>query len=353
MNNNLRNTTGMARMMAFVVSNPVLSLVIGLIILVFFITATVLIATGGTQYNGMSKDNRDTVYVNCAEGKIDTDKFTSKFENAGVFTGLSDIFLSEGAINQVDPVLLAAIALHETGNGTSHAVEKYNNPGGLIDPNTGHLMKFDTLHEGLDKMASNLYKNYISQGLVTIPQIGSKYAPIGAENDPTGLNLNWVPDIIDMANDLGGLSMNCKAVGEGSGEYILPVGNVPITSPFGYRIDPITGIQTEFHKGVDFGAKLGTVIYSAQGGTVKVAVTSGWGGGYGEHVVIDTGDKLDLYGHMSEVFVKVGQHVEQGQAIGEVGQTGSATGPHLHFEVQLSLYGERIDPMPFFEPKGG
>lgn len=53
-------------------------------------------------------------------------------------------------------------------------------------------MEFATLAEGIDKMASNLKRNYIDKGLTTIPQIQKKYAPLGANNDPTNLNSNWV-----------------------------------------------------------------------------------------------------------------------------------------------------------------
>ena len=90
----------------------------------------------------------------------------------------------------IDPALLAAIAVHETGNGSSKAVKNRNNVGGMMGKNG--LMSFNSLQDGIDKMASNLKRNYIDQGLTTIPQIQRKYAPVGEGNDPTNLNSNWV-----------------------------------------------------------------------------------------------------------------------------------------------------------------
>lgn len=76
------------------------------------------------------------------------------------------------------------------------------------------IRRFGTLGEGIDFMARNLYKNYISQGLMTVEKIGAKYAPIGASNDPFSQNQYWVPTINKLVNEFGGLSMNCQVIGE-------------------------------------------------------------------------------------------------------------------------------------------
>lgn len=105
-----------------------------------------------------------------------------------------------------------------------------------------------------------------------------------------------------------------------------------ITSIFGWRIHPITGTP-RFHAGTDFGADLGTPVVAAYSGTVAIADVMG---GYGLTVVLDRpkfGEQT-LYGHLSEIFVKPGEVVEQGTVIGLVGSTGNSTGPHLHFEVR-------------------
>lgn len=93
----------------------------------------------------------------------------------------------------VNPMLVAAIAKHETGNGTSSAIISLNNPGGLMGNNG--LMKFNTLQDGLNKMIIVLKEYYIDQGLTTIEQIQKKYCPVGASNDPTNLNVHWLPAV--------------------------------------------------------------------------------------------------------------------------------------------------------------
>uniref|UniRef100_UPI00403EFDB5 glucosaminidase domain-containing protein n=1 Tax=Paenibacillus sp. FSL R10-2734 TaxID=2954691 RepID=UPI00403EFDB5 len=108
----------------------------------------------------------------------------------GSLKNTGDIFASLGAKYGIDPALLAAIAVHETGNGTSNAVKTKNNVGGMMGKNG--LMTFSSIQEGIEKMASNLKRNYIDKGLTTIEAIQKKYAPSGAANDPNGLNDYWV-----------------------------------------------------------------------------------------------------------------------------------------------------------------
>ncbi|MEG0296509.1 MAG: peptidoglycan DD-metalloendopeptidase family protein [Clostridium sp.] len=123
--------------------------------------------------------------------------------------------------------------------------------------------------------------------------------------------------------------------------FARPV-NGPVTSPFGYRIHPITGNKT-FHKGVDFGNSRGTPIKASKGGTVS---HSGWISGYGNTIIINHGDgQQTLYAHADSLSVSVGQSVSQGQEVAKVGSTGNSTGPHLHFEIRIN--GECVDPMKY------
>ncbi|MEM9212814.1 MAG: M23 family metallopeptidase [Cyanobacteria bacterium P01_F01_bin.150] len=105
-----------------------------------------------------------------------------------------------------------------------------------------------------------------------------------------------------------------------------------VSSPFGWRIHPIFG-TARMHTGTDLAAPQGTPIVAAYSGRVAI---SDFMGGYGLTVVIGHSEKSaeTLYGHMSEVFVKAGEWVEQGDIIGRVGSTGNSTGPHLHFELR-------------------
>ena len=115
-----------------------------------------------------------------------------------------------------------------------------------------------------------------------------------------------------------------------------------ITSPFGPRIDPITG-NPGFHTGVDLQATYGTPILACRSGTVVIASPQG---GYGNAVVIDhAGGMATLYAHQSRMAVLPGQVVKAGDVIGYVGATGYATGPHLHFEVRLD--GNPVNPVSF------
>lgn len=102
-------------------------------------------------------------------------------------------------------------------------------------------------------------------------------------------------------------------------------------SSFGWRIDPFTG-EMAMHEGIDFMVGVGTPIFAAAGGVVTV---SEFHPQYGNMVEIDHGnDFTTRYAHASRVFVRTGEVVKRGQKIAEVGGTGRATGPHLHFEVR-------------------
>lgn len=127
--------------------------------------------------------------------------------------------------------------------------------------------------------------------------------------------------------------------------FLFPVslnGYQCMTSPYGYRVHPISGV-TRLHNGVDLAAVTGTPIFASKSGVVTTACI-GWGNGYGNHVVINHGDGFStLYAHQSALNVYEGQIVSQGDVIGYVGSTGNTTGPHLHFTVFKN--GETINPM--------
>lgn len=111
----------------------------------------------------------------------------------------------------------------------------------------------------------------------------------------------------------------------------MPVTSGYYSSNFGYRIDPFTG-RSAFHAGVDFIAAPGSPILAAAGGVVAAAE---WHSEYGNLVDIDHDNGLTTrYAHLAQKSVKAGDVVLKGQQIGLLGQTGRATGPHLHFEVR-------------------
>jgi murein DD-endopeptidase MepM/ murein hydrolase activator NlpD len=111
----------------------------------------------------------------------------------------------------------------------------------------------------------------------------------------------------------------------------LPVETGYYSSNFGYRIDPFNG-KSAFHTGVDFIAGVGSPVLAAAGGVVSAAERHTE---YGNMVDVDHDNGLTTrYAHLSRITVKVGDVVLKGQKVGELGQTGRATGPHLHFEVR-------------------
>ncbi|MDP9027706.1 MAG: M23 family metallopeptidase [Actinomycetota bacterium] len=128
-----------------------------------------------------------------------------------------------------------------------------------------------------------------------------------------------------------------------------PTGAGPITGVFGPRPDQPAGANA-FHRGTDVGVQYGSPIYAAHAGTV---VYAGWFGTYGYWIELDGGDGIQTgYAHIRPggIFVQVGQHVSAGQNIASVGQTGAATGPHLHFEVRLNEVA--VNAQPFMAARG-
>ena len=135
------------------------------------------------------------------------------------------------------------------------------------------------------------------------------------------------------------------AGGNGNSRLLFPlVGSAVTTSTFGWRLHPVIGTW-RMHAGLDLAAPEGTPVVAALSGRV---VMSGVAGGYGLAVEVehDRPRRRTLYGHLSELYVKEGDTVRQGEVIGRVGSTGLSTGPHLHFELRLPQEGGwvAIDP---------
>lgn len=116
-----------------------------------------------------------------------------------------------------------------------------------------------------------------------------------------------------------------------------------VASGFGYRIDPIYRTR-RMHSGMDFSAPVGTEIFATGNGVVEFA---GWKQGYGNTVMIDHGfGYKTLYGHMHKIYVRNNQKVSRADVIGEVGNTGKSTGPHLHYEVKFR--DKNVDPLNYY-----
>ena len=123
-----------------------------------------------------------------------------------------------------------------------------------------------------------------------------------------------------------------------------------ITSDYSYRSNPFSGAR-EHHSGIDIaGTGYGSNVYAANNGTI---ITAGWHYSYGNYIVINHNNGYStLYAHMSRLkYTKTGINVGRGDVIGYVGMTGSASGPHLHFELWKGIpwTGYRLSPWTLYQ----
>lgn len=127
-----------------------------------------------------------------------------------------------------------------------------------------------------------------------------------------------------------------------TGKFAWPIPQRRITSKFGMRVHPKFKTKIQ-HSGIDVGSPMGTQIKAAGSGEV---IFTGWLRGYGQVVIIDHGGGYStVYAHMSKILTEEGRAVRTGTVIGQVGQTGVATGPHLHFEVRVN--GKAQNPLKY------
>ena len=135
---------------------------------------------------------------------------------------------------------------------------------------------------------------------------------------------------------------NSMFVSRPPGRLRWPIENAGLSSGFGPRDHPLNGTR-QLHAGIDLAADLGRVVSTATQGYV---VRAGWSGGYGLMVEVrHPGELTTRYGHLSALLCAPGDALEAGAPLGLIGQTGLATGPHLHFEVWEG--GLPRDPLTF------
>ena len=132
--------------------------------------------------------------------------------------------------------------------------------------------------------------------------------------------------------------------GDLKSRFVLPLFNSPllhrnITSAFGYRNHPVTGVWG-LHVGTDYRAEVGTAVFACADGKI---LSTGIVEDYGKYVIIQhRNGYTSLYGHLNKILVKTGQSIFEGMKIAESGNTGISTGPHLHFEIRQN--GNAVDP---------
>ncbi len=124
---------------------------------------------------------------------------------------------------------------------------------------------------------------------------------------------------------------------------IRPVNKGYISDGFGYRHDPFTG-RRRFHYGVDISAPMGTKVFASADGVIRDVHLSRT---YGKVIRIDNGfGYTTFFAHLSKILVEPGQVIKRGEVVGEVGNTGRSTGPHLHYEVRQ--FNVKKDPLNYF-----
>lgn len=101
----------------------------------------------------------------------------------------------EKELTHEQAILLVAISKHETGNWTSYNFKEKNNLGGLYNGSKGTFYSYESLESGIEAFVNLLKNRYFGRGLNTIEEIGNVYCPVGATNDPNGLNVNWIPKV--------------------------------------------------------------------------------------------------------------------------------------------------------------
>lgn len=175
-----------------------------------------------TSDNNESNDSENNNENNSQN--IDTNRVDSILSDAGKLAGTRQTIFNIAGRYNIDPLLMIAICLHETGYGTSSAIINYNNPSGQMS--SSGLIHFETLEDGLEMTGRTLNNLINERGLQTIPDLGSVYCPVGADNDPYGLNGYWVPSVTRIYNELGGTgaisSGNVASMGNGVVSIIEP-----------------------------------------------------------------------------------------------------------------------------------
>ncbi len=183
------------------------------------------------------------------------------------------------------------------------------------------------------------YREMMESGLDREEVIISTFAKIDQLKRQLYIQTKSYDDILGMAGDKEKMLSAIPA--------IQPVSNKELrrlASGFGMRVHPIYKVKM-MHPGIDFSAPQGTPVYATGGGKVSVVKTNF--AGYGNQIIIDHGYGYQTrYAHLQDFNIKQGQKVERGQCIGYVGNTGTSTAPHLHYEIFKE--GERVNPVHYF-----
>ncbi len=159
------------------------------------------------EKNSSSSSNGDT---KCIGGNMSKNSLAEFEKNAkgGALEGKTKQMQKIAKQEKIPEILFFSIVAHESGWGKDSNSKIEKNPFSIMG--TGPLVKYDTIEEGLKDGARNLYDLYIAEGLTTPEKIGPKYAPIGADNDQTNVNSNWVTSVKTIMKQFKGSNVSCE-----------------------------------------------------------------------------------------------------------------------------------------------
>jgi murein DD-endopeptidase MepM/ murein hydrolase activator NlpD len=193
---------------------------------------------------------------------------------------------------------------------------------------------------GTGAMSATAESNQAASAVATQPEIPAA-ASATIDFSRAAVSTTADPDS-KLKQLLSAQSVGTIKTSSSKGTLGAPLDTLTTASPFGYRVNPITGGLGEFHRGQDFVAQCGTQVHAAAAGKVTFAGWHPYGGG--NRIVVDHGNGLETtYNHLSSFNVQVGQTVGRGDVIALSGTTGASTGCHLHFEVMVN--GDVVDPL--------
>jgi len=193
---------------------------------------------------------------------------------------------------------------------------------------------FKKLGLSSDKLIKDVRAGYSGIGGPLMP---IAVAPAGQPKDATSVEANKLLSEMD--------TVNLLRIAAERTPLAMPIHSTyRLTSPFGYRIHPVTK-RRAMHEGTDLAAPRGTPLYATADGVVAFA---GLSNGYGKLIKIRHAMGFETrFGHLSRIRVKKGQRVSRGDRIGDVGSTGRSTGPHVHYEIRIG--GKPVNPMTYIK----